>query len=165
MLDRADELLRAERLENESKRPGAKGRDGGIDRGKPGDEDDFPEGRCRPKRPNQVDAGCIGELDVDDGDVESLARGRPNARLALRGAGDRNLELARSLEDVGEVGRQVEVVIDDVMFFFPWPPPAQPPSMTNSSSTQHATNQIPTTQHSRTPDKLPLFSPARTETV
>src|SRR5262249_23628278 len=83
LIDDGDQLLGPERLEDEGKGTGPKGSDGRIDARKSCEEKDFGEGGNRAKRLDEIDAAHIGQLDVDDGDVESPLSEKESSRTAL----------------------------------------------------------------------------------
>jgi hypothetical protein len=113
LLDGRNELLGAKRFKQKGKSPRPERGDGGIDSGKPRDEDDFALRRGGAEGANEVDAARVGELHIDDRDVETLPRRRPYPRLPFRAASHLDLELARPLQDVRQVGREVQIIVDD----------------------------------------------------
>src|SRR4029079_14812752 len=65
------------------------------------------------ERADQIDAARVGQLHVDDGDVEPVAPRGLEAGLPGRRERDLDVELARSFGHVAEVLREALVVVDD----------------------------------------------------
>ena len=118
LTDRGHELLGPEALEDHRERARAERGDGRLHAREARDENDLAVRARLAERPNQVDAAAVGELDVDQRDVEAVRlRALERSRAAL---GDEHVDgfVLRTVghrrqEYVSQGPREVGVVVDD----------------------------------------------------
>ena len=81
-----------------------------IDRRVRGDDDDVETRTGRHQLGDEVEAGALGEFQVDEGEIEDLPRSMRQRRFRVGGQADR---AARALEGEGERRSDVLLVVDD----------------------------------------------------
>ncbi len=120
LLDRRDELLGPERFRDEGVRARPQRAHRGVHRREPRDEDDLAERTRGAQERNEVDAARVGQLHVDDRDIEAMRQRDRQPLVAARGRD--HLDRVRRGPAVGELGAhdhgvqradELDVVVDD----------------------------------------------------